>query len=207
MVARAYSMQNRRQALALSRAHALRAACSLLARDDCRELNLDSVARAAGVTRATLYNHFGSRAGLLLAVFQELGRRMKAESIHAAMRLPDPQRALAAMLHESTQAWARERELVRKVFALAVLDPEMRQEVERAEQQRRHSLLHLAKRLAAAGVLGISVSEAAALLAGLSSFQAFEALAVDAAPKLVERRLLELSLAGLGMARRQESQA
>lgn len=198
MAARAYDMQGRRQALQASRAAALAAACALLADPRCRELSVDTVARAAGVTRATLYNHFGSRAGLLVAVFEQLGRRMKAERIHAAMRVPAPLQALSAMFHESTSAWARERELVRKVFAFAALDGAVRHEVERAEGLRRQSLQHLAKRLVAAGVVRASAREAAALLAGLTSFQAFEALSVDTAPKVVERRLLALALGGLG---------
>jgi AcrR family transcriptional regulator len=200
-------MESRRRTLEASRAQTLSAACALLADPACRELNVDGVARAAGVTRVTLYNHFGSRAGLLVAIFQELGRRMQAARIHAAMRLPDPEQALVAMLRESTQAWARERELVRKVLALSALDAALGREVQRAERQRRHSLLHLARRLFAADLLAISAPESAAVLAGLTSFQAFEALAFDAEPKVVERRLLALARGSLGIRKAKGGQA
>ena len=192
-------MRSRARAVDAARAQALAAACELLAEPSCRDLSVDAVARAAGVTRATLYNQFGSRAALLLAVFGELGQRMKAERIYAAMRLDDPERALEATLCESTRAYARQRESIRKVFALAALDQEVSAEVERSERERRHSLSHLAARLVTAGLTGLDVDDAAELLAALTSFQAFEAFSFDAGPRLTERRLLQLVRVGLGL--------
>jgi len=190
-------MSQRARAVEAARNQALSAAYGLLADPRARELSVDAVARAAGVTRATLYNQFGSRAELLLALFHELGRRMKAERIHAAMRLPDAELALEATLRESTRAYARQRAVIRKVFALASLDVELGNEVERAERQRRQSLARLAARLVTGGHTRLAVSEAAELLAVLTSFGAFEAFAFEAGPKLAERRLLQLVRAGL----------
>src|SRR5262245_43896179 len=100
-------MQARARAVDAARAHAVQAAYELLLEPDCRELGLDAVARRAGVTRVTLYNHFGSRTRLLLELFQELGRRMGAERLYAAMRLANPLEAMSAMIRESTRGWWR----------------------------------------------------------------------------------------------------
>jgi AcrR family transcriptional regulator len=199
MASRRYDMQARSRAVDAARARAVRAAYELLLEPECGELGLDAVARRAGVTRVTLYNQFGSRGLLLLELFQELGRRAGAERIHAAMRLPDPLQAMTAMIRESTRGLWREQRAVRKLFAFSVLDRELHREVERAERARRRSLLQLAERLSAAHRLELGSRDAAALLAELTSFQAFEALAFDAGPRLVERRLQHLARAGLGI--------
>ena len=186
-------MQARQQAQQLARARTLEAACALLAAPG-GELSLEAVAAAAGVTRVTVYNQFGSRPGLLLAVFAELGQRMRAERIQAAMREPEPRRALELVVRESARAWQRQRDAVKKVFALAVLDPELGREVKKAEKARRAGVVYLAQRLAAAGALGrgVSVAEASALLGALTSFQAFEALSAAGAGAALERRQLAL---------------
>ncbi|HKO46355.1 MAG TPA: helix-turn-helix domain-containing protein [Polyangiaceae bacterium] len=202
MAGRAYDMRRRVGAVAAARKHALDAAYELLRDPACRDLGVEAVARAAGVTRVTLYNQFGSRAALLVAVFQDLGRRMKAERIHAAMRLTEPEQALCATLRESTRAYARQRPVIRKLFAIAVLDAEVSAEVLRSERQRRKSLAPLAARLVESGEIGLGVAAATALLASLTSFQAFEAFAADSGPRLCERRLISLVRAGLGAKRK-----
>jgi len=201
MATRAYDMQHRARAVDAARSQVLSAAYGLLADPTCRELSLDAVARAVGVTSAPLYNQFGSRAALLVAVFQDLGRRMKAERIHAALHLPEPKQALQATLHESTRAYAREQPVIRKLFAFAALDQEVNVEVERSERLRRQSLAPLGARLVASGETCIEAAAAADLLAALTSFQAFEALSFDTGPRLVERRLLLLVQAGLGVSK------
>src|SRR5262249_9080563 len=125
-------MAGRKQAQAATRAKAVAGACRLLSSKECGELTFESVARASGGTRVTLYNHFGSRAQLLLAVFRELGRRMRAERIREAMRDGDAETALERLFVESTRAWRRERLAVARVFALSTFDPEMAREVARA---------------------------------------------------------------------------
>ncbi|HYQ30796.1 MAG TPA: TetR/AcrR family transcriptional regulator [Polyangiaceae bacterium] len=197
MESRAYDMRRRGKAVDAARERALSAAYALLLDPSCQELSFDAVARAAGVTRATLYNQFGARPALLVAIFRDLGRRMKAERIYAAMRLAQPEQALLATLRESTRSYARQAPVIRKLFAFAALDGEVSAEVERSERQRRQSLAHLAARLVESGNTRLEVSAATALLAALTSFQAFEALAFDTGPRLTERRLLELARAGL----------
>lgn len=199
MASRVYDMRGRATAVAAARTHALSAAYELLADRAGHELSVDAIARAAGVTRATLYNQFGSRSALLGAIFLDVGRRMKAERIYAAMRLPEPTQALSATLRESTRAYARQERVIRKLFALAALDRELSLEIEQSERERRQGLAHLAARLVESGATRLDVTAAAALLAALTSFQAFEALAFDSGPRLTERKLLSLVQAGLGV--------
>jgi AcrR family transcriptional regulator len=197
---RSYDMAGRKQAQAAARSRTVAAACELLSGKECGELTFESVAAAAGVTRVTLYNYFGSRAELLLAVFRELGRRMRAERIRDAISESDAEAALERLFVESTRAWQRQRLAVSRVFALSVFDAELGREVARAERKRRASLRSLGRRLADAGALGsgVSAGEATQTLGALTSFQAFNAFA-GAGVAGIERRLLELARRGLGL--------
>jgi hypothetical protein len=67
---------------------------------------------------------------------------------------------------------------VRRLSGLAAVDPEIRQVLSQAEQQRLPLLTRLAERLAEAGHLaaGCSTSRAVDLLGLLSSFEAFDQL-------------------------------
>jgi AcrR family transcriptional regulator len=196
---RRYDMTRRRGAVSQSRERAVAAAYRLLERPSTRELGLEAIAAQIGVTRATLYNQFGSRSALLVELFGAVGRRAGSEQIYRAMRLVEPERAALTTLRESTRGLAREQRVIRKLFALSVLDAELSREIARAERARRASLLHLAKRLASARCISVPVAEAAALLAALTSFQAFEAFSVGVGPLVVERRLRRLLQNGLGL--------
>ena len=73
MPRRAYVSSVRTAAAAEKRDRVLKAAAKALRQDaSIAHFSLDSVAKAAGVTRLTVYNQFGSRRGLLEAVFDEL---------------------------------------------------------------------------------------------------------------------------------------
>jgi AcrR family transcriptional regulator len=206
-IRRQYDMQIRGQAQAAIRERAVAAACSLLAAPAYHESTLEAVAAAAGVSRVTVYNHFGSRRGLLLAVFAEIGRRMGAARIREAMHTADARQALRAVVRESTQAWQRERRMISRILALGALDTEVGREVVRSERRRRASLVELAGRLAERGDLPrhLAVAEAAALLGAVTSFQTYEAFALAAKGERIEARLLSLAEGVLGLSRSRRS--
>src|SRR3979411_602999 len=56
--------------------------------------SIESVAKQAGVTRLTVYNQFGSRRGLLEAVFDHLAQEGGLHRIADAMTTADPREAL-----------------------------------------------------------------------------------------------------------------
>ena len=51
---------------------------------------VERIAAAAGCTTGALYNHFGSKTGLILAVYDETTRRIGAETANLARALGDP---------------------------------------------------------------------------------------------------------------------
>src|SRR2546423_8279536 len=75
MTKRGYVSSVRNAAAAKKRDRVVEAAAKSLREDESiARFSLDTVAKAAGVTRLTVYNQFGSRRGLLEAVFDDIAR-------------------------------------------------------------------------------------------------------------------------------------
>jgi hypothetical protein len=100
------------------------------------------------------------------------------QQVVAAVELADPLQALRPTFKLGCRFWASEHSLVRRLSGLAAVDPEIRQALSQAEQQRLPLLTRLVERLADAGYLaaGCSTSRAVDLLWLLSSFEAFDQL-------------------------------
>ncbi len=196
---RRYDMRTRLQHVETTRAEIIAAAHTLLEGDDPHRLTLDEVARAAGVSRATVYNQFGSRPHLLAAVFEDQGRLIRYDRVQAAMTLPDPRDALAATMRELARAWSSRSKAIRRVLALAVVDPEIGDIVHRYERYRRSEMATLADRLDAAGLLRVSRSDAAAILGVVTGFDMFDALSFDASKRAASERLVRIAFASLGL--------
>jgi AcrR family transcriptional regulator len=61
--------------------------------------SMDDVADRAGVTKPVLYDHFGSKDGLLAAVLEGLGEEMLQRTLEASAAEQTPEGQLAAGLH------------------------------------------------------------------------------------------------------------
>src|SRR3954463_8897670 len=83
------------------------AACARLLRKDAAIANfsLEVVAKAAGVTRLTVYNQFGSRRGLLEAVFDDIAREGGLFELAEVMAMADPRAALDRIIETFCTFW------------------------------------------------------------------------------------------------------
>jgi len=103
---RAYVSSVRTAAAAEKRDRVIDAAAKALREDaSIASFSLDSVAKAAGVTRLTVYNQFGSRRGLLEAVFDDIARQGGLEGIADAMAMADPHAALDRLVEIFCAFW------------------------------------------------------------------------------------------------------
>ena len=75
MTRRGYHLGRRQAAVDRTRARILKAARGLLVARGNIAFSIEAVARRARVTRATVYQRFGSRPKLLEALFDDLARR------------------------------------------------------------------------------------------------------------------------------------
>jgi AcrR family transcriptional regulator len=156
-VARKYSLGRRQASIDGTAASIVAAARLELARAPVGGLSVGAVARRAGVTRATVYNRFGSRQGLIAA----LAPSMAAPSSTAG----HPRDAVHEFLSSRCARWATNPGLYRHL-------PDA-EDVGVART--------LAESLAAADALrpGCSLREAQDVLATLGSFPAFDRLHQD----------------------------
>src|SRR3954468_8289445 len=108
MKKRSYVSHARAAGAAETRDKVVRAAIAFLRHKDLARFSLDAVAKAAGVTRLTVYNQFGSRRGLLEAVFDEIARSGGLHRLGDAMAMPDPRAALDRVVETFSAFWARD---------------------------------------------------------------------------------------------------
>src|SRR5258705_4187216 len=120
MSTRPYVSSVRTAAAAAKRDRVIEAAARSLREDaSIATFSLDAVAKAAGVTRLTVYHQFGSRRGLLEAVFDEIARQGGLTAIADAMEMSDPHAALRRLVEIFLAFWNRGPPVGRLHFALA----------------------------------------------------------------------------------------
>ncbi len=140
--------RRRRPAAGSSRRRARRSSAGPLG-----ALKVDEVARAAGVSRSTVYLLYGSRAGLFDALARHLRDTAGFEELVVSSRLPDALEAYRTSARIAVRMYARVPDLARALFTLAAIDPDAVAAVRAIEDGRRPGQVHLARGLAAQGYL------------------------------------------------------
>ncbi len=180
-----------------TRQRIIEAARAMIVESGFHRASLGDIAKRADVTRATIYNHFGSKFGVLEAVATDSLQRAGLDRIGPLLKNADAREAWEASTRESTRMWAAEHEIFRKVIGLASVDPEAQQIVEERDAGRRAAMAQLAGQLAEQDYLrpGITPERACTVLTLLSSFATFDSLYTinDLAPETIADLLIDLS--------------
>jgi AcrR family transcriptional regulator len=135
------------------------------------------VARQADVSRATVYYQFGSKTGLLEALCDTLAADGRLSELATAFAEPDPLTALHRLISSFGRFWAADRLVMRRLRALAALDPEVAAVISARDQRRRDGLDVIVARLGDAGLLTADPGQAVRALFTLTSFETFDSLA------------------------------
>src|SRR5881409_2461166 len=129
MSPRPYRLGQRQVAADETRSRILNAARAQLETE--ASFSIDAVARQADVARMTVYYQFGSRRGLLEALFDDLADRGRlADHLAATFHQPQPLEALRQLIAAFVEFWATDRIVTRRVRSLADLDPEFEQAIQ-----------------------------------------------------------------------------
>jgi len=159
---RAYASRNRAQSAARTRARIVEVARELL--PTSAALPVDAIAVAAGVSVQTLYTHFGSKRGLLMAVIdttqRDVGLYVDFERI---WRSPDGETALRRMLVATFRLWDGAWPLVAFSERARRTEEEIERYVRDVDGYRLANLRSITEQLALEGRLrpGIDAEEAA----------------------------------------------
>jgi AcrR family transcriptional regulator len=175
---RQYVQRVRAESADATRRRILDAARATLERGPGGALRVDEVARAAGVSRSTVYVLYGSRAGLFDALARHLRLEAGFDELIREFRRPDALEAMRGSQRAAVRMYAKMPELARAMFTMAAVDPDAVAAVRAIEDGRRPGQAEIARRLAEQGYLreGVSVGEATDILTVITSFQAFDEL-------------------------------
>lgn len=178
MSPRPYNLGQRRGPIDRGRQQVLAAARRLLAgTTSYTSFTVDAVAKQADVARATVYYQFGSKAGLLEAVCDALAEAGQMSELAQAFTDPDPLGALRRFTGCFGRFWSVDRAAMRRLRALAALDPDVGAVISARDQRRREGLMVLVARLAGTSALTAEPDHAVRVLFALTSFETFDALA------------------------------
>jgi AcrR family transcriptional regulator len=174
MATRSYTASRRRGRPA-STEQVLDAAERLIREDAFHSATMDELAAAAGVSRATVFNRFGSKLGVLQALFNRCLESPEMEAVHEAFAVEDPVAALDAVVEAACAMWEGHGFIVEQLQAIAILEPEASALLEGQWEDQRASLQGLTRRLARAARLRPRLGEARAtatlhMLTSLESF-------------------------------------
>ncbi|TPL75261.1 TetR/AcrR family transcriptional regulator [Mesorhizobium sp. B2-3-13] len=175
MTKRPYVSELRAAAAAQKRDHVVEAAQRQLREAGIAGFSLDSVAKAAGVTRLTVYNHFGSRRGLLEAAFDEIAQRGGLSRLSVATGNPDGRKGVEQLVDIFCAFWGSDPALASLHAAMAI-DDEFAQALLERNERRRGNLSTLVDRILDGGTAKTARAEAIDLMFGLTSCAMYEHL-------------------------------
>jgi AcrR family transcriptional regulator len=169
---RPYELGKRLEQMDESRVAILRAAKQQLAADGYRGLTMASLAAVSGVTRQTIHNLFGTKTGVLEAVFDLIALESGMERMREVMMLPPGDSQLLRFVEIFCGFWAKNRLLIRRVHGIGAIDPEFGVVIDARNRRRLMAATRIVQRMS-----GDDGAQKAAMLAALTSFEFFDALA------------------------------
>lgn len=180
MSPRPYRLGHRQASADETRARILAAARELIISSKwLTGFSIDAIARRAGVARMTVYYRFGSKAGLLEALFDDVAAGSLLQELPRVFELPDPVAALAGFVEVFGRFWTTHRIMIHRLAALATLDHELDRAIRARNERRRAGLSAIVQRLPGRGAsaAGHDVDSTVEALFALTSFAFFDALA------------------------------
>ncbi len=174
----------------------------LLAEGSFHEAPVENVAERAGISRATLYQHFRSRVDLVDAICETFAVNPALLELRQTVELPEAEAALAETIALAVRFWASEDDVLRQLYGVQAIDSAARDLVERQRNDRRGEMQRLAANLRAMGRLRPGVGERRALevLMVLTSYETFRELRLAGLSERQLAKTLQDSARGLLLA-------
>ena len=191
---RPYDLGKRQEASDRTRDAVLAAARAQLETSGVRDLTMEMLARASGVTRQTIHNLFGTRRAVLEALFDRMAMDAGMMRMREVMTVREPASMLAAFVEVFTGFWAKDRLLLRRIHGIAAIDPEFGRVVGARNERRKMAATRVIERLYA-GRPEVDAEEKTrkvACLTALTSFEFFDALAETSADLALAERWVYL---------------
>src|SRR3954464_2649180 len=178
MSARAYRARSRTKRSDETRARIMSAVRELLAEGTFHESTVEQVADRAGVSRATLYQHFRSRLELVDEMCDTFDANPALLALRQSVTDDDPAAALATTIAHTVEFWSSEDAVLSQLYGVAAIDQAAADLVERQRRDRRGEMTRLVRHLRKAGLMRPDVSDrqALAVLMLLTSYESYREL-------------------------------
>jgi AcrR family transcriptional regulator len=175
---RSYRSRSRATGAQRTRERIVTAVRDLLREGRFHESTVEQVAERAGVSRATVYQHFRSRIDLVDAICERFDANPALIELRRTVMLPDPQAALLGTIGLAMRFWDSEDAVLSGLYGVVAIDPAARDLVGRQRADRRGEMRRLARRLHANGALrpGTSTAHALDVLMVLTSYETYREL-------------------------------
>ncbi len=175
---RPYELGKRREASDRTREAVLSAARELLESGGARDLTMEALAKASGVTRQTIHNLFGTRTGVLEALFDRIAADAGMMRMREVMTSGDAESMLEAFVGVFVGFWGKDRLLLKRIHGIAAIDPEFGKAVGARNQRRKMAAGRVIERIHASrqGIEAEEMARKIAILVALTSFEFFDAL-------------------------------
>ncbi len=181
MSPRPYQMTQRHAAGEKTRERILLAARGLLLAENFSAFTMEAVARAADVSRLTVYYQFDSKTKLLEALYDFIARRGRMDQLAEVFRAGND---AVVLLHNFIRVfakfWSSDRDAIRRLHGLGAIDGEIGQGLRARNERRRKGLSVVMERYERMYLPRGPVAGPVTLdtLHMLTSFETFDALAV-----------------------------
>jgi AcrR family transcriptional regulator len=139
---------------------------------------VEQVGQRAGVSRATVYQHFPSRLDLVDAMCDTFGENPALVSVRDSVELDDLGQALCQTISDTVRFWSSEDAVLQQLYGVSAVDPAAGALVERQLRDRRGEMRKLARRLEEGRALrsGVDRDDALAQLMLLTSYGSYREL-------------------------------
>jgi len=171
-----YRVRGRNKRSQQTRERIMRAVRELLEEGSFHESTVEQVADRAGVSRATLYQHFRSRLDLVDAICDSFAVNPALIAIRAAVDLDE-------LIASTVRFWASEDAILAQLYEAAAIDPAAKDFVARQRADRRGEVERVMR------LIGRSDKRSLALVMTLTSYETFSELRRAG---LSDRQLTEL---------------
>ena len=141
---------------------------------------IEDIAVAAGLAVPTVYKHFGSKRGLLMALIERTVDRRVPDLISGVMAEADPRRRVAALARMCVALASQAPDVISTAMSAATVDPAFAEMITQAEESRRNNAGRVARSIAEDGALAVGVDEREAqdVLWALAGPQLYDLLAI-----------------------------
>ena len=194
----AYSAVTKRRGIdsTATRQRVLDATEELILEGGFAQATVADVADRAGVARATVFSHFGSKFGILEALAVRCAGGPQMRAIRAALAVDDADEVLPAIVGASCEHWERQGHILLTLKAVAELEADANALVEDQRRDQREGMERVDATLERGGRQGeLSRSQLAAALHLVTSVESFMELRRNAGLSLAATKRVLISMA------------